>query len=63
LQDHISVDALVEGSSLRDSRIPLVRSVGMDSHSNILDLLAILAKYDEYESCISCCTSDSPPTL
>jgi hypothetical protein len=27
------------------------------------DLLVTLAKCDEYESSISCCTSDSPPTL
>jgi hypothetical protein len=35
----------------------------MDSHSDMSDLLVILAKYDEYESSISCCTSDSPLTL
>jgi hypothetical protein len=63
LQDHISVDALVEDSTLRDSRTPLVRSARMASHSDMSDLLAILAKCDEYESCISCCTSDCPPTF
>jgi hypothetical protein len=35
----------------------------MDSRSDISDLLAILAKCDEYESSISYCISDSPPTL
>jgi hypothetical protein len=47
----------------RDSRIPLVGSTRMASHFDMLDLLAILAKCDEYESCISCCTSDRPSTL
>jgi hypothetical protein len=63
LQDHISVDALVEDSTLRDSRTPLVRFARMASHFDMSDLLAILTKYDEYESCISCCTSDCPPTF
>jgi hypothetical protein len=63
LQDHISVDALFEDSTLRDSCTPLVRSARMASHSDMLDLLAILAKCDEYESCNSCCTSDCPPTF
>jgi hypothetical protein len=63
MQAHISVEALVEESSVRDSCIPLVRYDGMDSRSDMSDLLAILAKCDEYKSSISCCTSDSPPTL
>jgi hypothetical protein len=29
----------------------------------MFDLLVILAKCDEHESSISCCTSDSPPTV
>jgi hypothetical protein len=63
LQAHIPVGARVEESSIRDSRIPLVRYDGMDSRSDMSDLLAILAKYDEYDSSISYCTSNSPPTL
>jgi hypothetical protein len=63
LQDHISVDALVEDSILRDSHTPLVRSARMASHSDMSDLLAILAKCDEYESYISCYSSDCPPTF
>jgi hypothetical protein len=57
LQGHISVDALVEDSTLRDSHTPLERSARMASHSDMSNLLSILAKCDEYESCISCCTS------
>jgi hypothetical protein len=63
LQAHIPIGARVEESSVRDSRIPLVRYDGMDSCSDMSNLLAILAKCDEYESSISCCTSDSPQTL
>jgi hypothetical protein len=63
LQAHIPIGARVEVPLVRDSRIPLVRYDGMDSRSDMSDLLAILAKCDEYESSISCCTSDSPPTL
>jgi hypothetical protein len=50
-------------SLVRDSRIPLVRYDRMDSHSDMSDFLVILTKCDEYESSISYCTSDSPPTL
>jgi hypothetical protein len=35
----------------------------MTSHSDMSNLLAILAKCDKLESCISCCTNDSPATL
>jgi hypothetical protein len=63
LQAHVLVGAPVEESSVRDSRIPLVRYDGMDSRSDMSDLLSILAKCDEYESSISCRKGDSPPTL
>jgi hypothetical protein len=63
LQAHIPIGARVEESSVQDSRIPLVRYDGMDSRSDMSYLLAILAKCGEYESSISCCTSDSAPTL
>jgi hypothetical protein len=59
----MSIGAMVVESLPRDSRIPLVGPTRMAFHSDMSDLLAILAKYDEYESCISCCTSDRPPTL
>jgi hypothetical protein len=35
----------------------------MASHYDMSDLLANLAKYDEYESNSSCCTSNSSPTF
>jgi hypothetical protein len=45
-------------SSVRDSHISLVRYDTIDSHSEMSDLLVILAKCDEYENSISCCISD-----
>ena len=41
----------------------MVRYDRIDSHSKMSNLLAILAKYDEYESSISYCISDSRSTL
>jgi hypothetical protein len=42
---------------------PLVRSMRMASRSDMSDLLRILAKYDEFQSSNSCCTSIGPPAF